>query len=110
MKKIILTVLPLLFAQSVFATRTVYVTGRGSERTYCNANSGFFCLDKAKRDAQYDAENDARRNCEIFQRGRALTYTASYFTNCNPSYLPPNHDGTWVSCNSDCRMQCEVQN
>ncbi|WP_374073348.1 hypothetical protein [Bdellovibrio bacteriovorus] len=110
MNKIVLTLTCLLLSQSVFAARTVYVNGRGSERSYCSANDSYFCLDRAKRQAERDAESDARRNCEIFQRGRALTFTASYFTTCNPSHLPPNHDGTWVSCNSDCRMQCEIPN
>lgn len=29
---------------------------------------------------------------------------------CNANYLPPNHNGTWVNCRSESRMQCEIQN
>lgn len=104
---LILCVLSL--SQISTATQTVYVTGRSNDNSYCNANSGFFCLDNSKRRAESESERDARWNCEMNQRGRALTFTASYYTYCNPNYLPPNHDGTWVHCQSECRMQCEIK-
>lgn len=100
----------LLISQASLAAKTVDVTGRGYENSFCNANSGYFCFDNSKRRAEADAERDARWTCEMNQRGRALTYTAYYYTYCNPSYLPPNHDGTWVNCRSECRMQCEINN
>lgn len=93
---------------SMAQARNVSVVGYGSERSYCNANSGYFCFDNIKRRSQDNALRDARRACEFSQRGRSLTYTASYSTSCNPFNLPPNHDGTWVSCNTNARMQCEV--
>lgn len=106
----ILFLFTLLFSQLAFAVPTrIYVTGDGRQSSYCNANSGYFCLDNIKRQAQADAERDARWSCEMSHRGRALTFTASTNTNCNPSYLPPNHNGTWVNCSAQCRMQCEVE-
>ncbi|KYG61113.1 hypothetical protein [Bdellovibrio bacteriovorus] len=98
-----------LFAFTAEATRRITVTGRGSENSFCNANSGSFCLSNAKNRAEQDAERDARWTCEMSHRGRALSYTAFCSTYCNPNYLPPRHDGTWVNCRSDCRMDCEVQ-
>jgi len=108
MKHILGVALMFVFCQSAFAARTIYVTGQGSEYSFCNANSGFFCFDNIKRRAQDEGERDARWRCEMSYRGRALTYTTSCSTFCNPNYLPPRHDGTWVNCRSDCRMQCEV--
>lgn len=96
------------FTFSEAQARQIYVSGRGSERSYCNANSGYFCLDGIKRRAENDALRDAERVCEFTHRGRALRYTASTSSFCNPSHLPVNHDGTWVSCNSTSSMQCEV--
>ncbi|WII71163.1 hypothetical protein QJS83_11900 [Bdellovibrio sp. 22V] len=98
----------ILMSQSAWA-RTVYVSGHGAENSFCNANSGYFCFDNIKRRAISEGERDTRWTCEMNQRGRSLTYTLSCNTYCSPSYLPPNHDGTWVNCRSDCRMQCEVQ-
>lgn len=89
--------------------RTIRVSGSGSESSYCNANSGSYCIDNIKRRAEQDATFAAERTCEFSHRGRALRYTVSHSTFCNPSYLPPNHDGTWVRCNSNASMQCEVQ-
>jgi len=98
-----------LFQAAAWA-RTINVSGRGSERSFCNANSGYFCLDSIKRRSQDDAREDARRVCELNYRGRAQTYTASYSSFCNPNSLPPNHDGVWVRCDSTANMQCEVNN
>lgn len=100
----------LFLSQNVFAAHTIYVTGRGFESTYCSANSGYYCLDNAKLRARSVAEREARFSCEVSYRGRALSYAASCYANCNPSYLPVNHDALWVSCNADCNMQCEVEN
>lgn len=110
MTRLILTIGALFISQVSLATQTIYVIGRGYENSFCNANSGFYCLDNAKRRAEADADRDARWTCEMNHRGRALTYTASYYTYCNPNYLPPNHNGTWVNCRSESRMQCEIQN
>lgn len=98
----------ILLSLSVEA-RTVRASGSGSSSSYCNANSGSYCLDSVERRAEQDATYAAERSCEFTYRGRALRYTASYSTYCNPSYLPPRHDGTWVRCNSTASMQCEVQ-
>ncbi|KYG64135.1 hypothetical protein AZI86_12975 [Bdellovibrio bacteriovorus] len=89
--------------------RMVRVSGSGAGSSYCNANSGSYCIDSVKRRAEQDAGYAAERSCEFTYRGRALRYTTSYSTSCNPSYLPPRHDGTWVRCNSNSSMQCEVQ-
>jgi hypothetical protein len=93
--------------QSFAEARTVLVTGRGIERSFCNANSGNFCLTNIKRRAEQTAGRDAQSVCER-NRGRALTYTTSYSSYCNPSYLPGNHDGVYVRCESSARMQCEL--
>lgn len=110
MKHLLLTTATLLLAQTSMAAQMIYVTGRGSDNSYCNANSGYFCFDNSKRRAESDAERDARWTCEMNHRGRALSYTTYFSTYCNPAYLPPNHDGTWVSCRSDANMQCEINN
>lgn len=88
--------------------RQIYVNGRANERSFCNANSGYFCLDNIKRRAESNSLREAQRACEFTYRGRALTYTGSASSFCNPSHLPVNHDGTWVSCNANASMQCEV--
>ncbi|ASD63590.1 hypothetical protein [Bdellovibrio bacteriovorus] len=109
MKTLIIAVFAILISQSVFA-KTIQVTGRGSEYSYCNANSGSFCFNNIKQRSEDEAERDARWTCEMTHRGRSLTYTTFTNTFCSPNYLPPRHDGTWVNCRSDARMQCEVQN
>lgn len=98
----------IVLAHSTALARTITVSGRGLERSYCNANSGYFCLDNVKRGAQADAGRDAQRVCELSYRGRSLTYTTAYYTSCSPSHLPPHHDGTWVQCSATASMQCEV--
>lgn len=108
MLKFFITVLLFLFTSMSYADRIEYVTGYGNEFSYCNTNSGYFCFDNVKRRAESSAEQDARWNCELNRRGRALTYTSSFSTFCTPNYLPPVHDGTNVSCRSDCRLQCEI--
>lgn len=97
-----------LISFEAFATRTISVSGQGTDNVYCSPTDGFFCIDTAKRRAQSEAERNARWTCELNYRGRAVTYTAFYSDYCNPSYLPPNHNGTWVNCRSECRMNCEV--
>lgn len=109
MKNAILSVFAILMSHSLADARTINVTGRGSSSSYCNANSGNFCFNDVKRRSESEAERDVRWNCEMTQRGRSLTYTLFTSTFCSPSYLPPHHDGTWVNCRSDSRMQCEVQ-
>lgn len=109
MKTFLFATLVLLMSQSVFA-KTIQVTGRGSENSYCNANSGSFCYNSIKQRAESAAERDVRWTCEMNHRGRALSYTIFTNTFCSPTHLPPNHDGTWVNCRSDARMQCEVPN
>lgn len=89
--------------------RTVRVSGSGTGSSYCNSNSGSYCIESVKRRAEQDAGDAAERSCEFTYRGRSLRYTTSYSTFCNPSHLPPRHDGTWVRCNSNASMQCEVQ-
>ena len=109
MKKMILLSLTVFMSQSLAQAKTISVNGRGSASSYCNANSGTFCFNDVKRKSESDAERDARWTCEMTNRGRSLSYTLFTNTYCTPSYLPPNHDGTWVDCRSDARMQCEVQ-
>lgn len=109
MKTAILSLLTILMSHSLASAKTIHVTGRGSANSYCNANSGTFCFNDIKRRAESDAERNARWTCEMTHRGRSLTYTLFTSTSCSPSYLPPRHDGTWVSCRADARMQCEVQ-
>lgn len=105
----LIAVLSILFLSSIAsAYQTIYVTGRANDNTYCSANSGSFCIDTSKRRAEADAERDARWTCEMNNRGRALTYTTYYYTYCSPSYLPINHDPTWVYCRAEAQMQCEV--
>ena len=96
------------FLQASAATRTIMISSSGSERSFCNANSGSFCLDSIKRRAQDNAATQVQRDCEFNHRGRALRYTLSYSTFCNPATLPPRHDGVWVSCNSTAYIQCEL--
>lgn len=108
MKSIFFFAFAVLFSQSTFATSTIYVLGRGQESSYCNANSGSFCLNRSKTQASNDAERDARRACELTHRGRSLIFTLQISTSCYPNYLPPQHDGTWVRCQAEARMQCEV--
>lgn len=111
MTRWILITAALLFSSwTLAATRVISVTGTGSESSYCNANSGYFCLDNIKRRAESNAERDAQWRCEMNERGRARTYTSYCSSYCSPNSLPPNHDGTWVNCRSDCRMDCEVDN
>ncbi|NUN05784.1 MAG: hypothetical protein HUU57_08480 [Bdellovibrio sp.] len=111
MKTLILTLLSLSFmVTSAQAARTITVSGSGTENTYCNPTASYFCIDDAKRRARSEAERNARWTCELNERGRALTYTAFFSDYCNPSYLPPNHNGTWVNCRADVRMSCEVEN
>lgn len=109
MKNLILLSLTVFMSQSLAQAKTITVNGRGSVNSYCNANSGNFCFNDIKRRAESDAERDVRWTCEMTHRGRSLTYTIFKNTFCSPSYLPPHHDGTWVNCRTDARMQCEVQ-
>ncbi len=107
--RLIFAVLSMLsLSSAASAYQTIYVTGRANENTYCSANQGSFCIDSSKRRAESAAEREARWSCEMHNRGRALTYTTYYYTYCNPSYLPINHDPTWVSCRAEAQMQCEL--
>ncbi|XGC79461.1 hypothetical protein ACES2L_08990 [Bdellovibrio bacteriovorus] len=94
---------------SLAVAKSIYVSGRGQEYSFCNANSGSLCFSNVKRQAESEAARNARFTCEVSERGRSITYTTSCQTFCSPGYLPPRHDGTWVNCRSDCRMQCEVR-
>lgn len=99
----------LIFLSYGFAhSKTKSITARGRASSYCNANSGSYCTNDITRNSEREASQNIRRSCEWSYRGRSLTHTLYSNTRCNPSYLPPNHDGTWVTCETDARMQCEV--
>lgn len=108
MKSIVFILLTVCGIQPALAASRIQVLGRGTESTYCNANSGAFCLNNVKTQASNAAERDARWRCEQTHRGRSLTFTMQVSTYCSPNYLPPRHDGTWVNCRAEARMQCEI--
>lgn len=108
MRSIFCFLIIVLVSQAAFAVSKIHVLGRGQENSYCNANSGSFCLNRVKSQASNDAERDARWTCEQTHRGRSLIFTIQISTYCNPNYLPPQHNGTWVNCRAEARMQCEV--
>lgn len=109
MKNIVGFVFMFAMSFSAFAQRQVSVTGRGTESTYCYAQSGPTCLDQLKWRAQSAAEQDARQTCEWTYRGKSLTYTVFAFNTCNPYSLPFDNEATWAQCRSEVQMQCEVQ-
>ena len=88
------------------AQHITYVDGSGQYSAYCTAND-FFCSRNVQQNAERDATQNAETRCEI-DRGTPLTYTATCNTMCNPIYIPPNTN-TWVSCNSNCRIQCDIK-
>ncbi len=108
MRSIFSLLFVVLSYQSTLAASKIFVQGRGQDNSYCNANSGSFCLNRVKMQASNDAERDARWTCEQNHRGRSLTFTTQISTYCNPNYLPPQHNGTWVNCRAEARMQCEI--
>lgn len=109
MKRFFFTLSILLLSDTASAYSTISVPGRANDNSYCSANSGSYCIDSSKRRTEAEAERNARWNCELNHRGRALTYTTYFYTYCSPSYLPINHDPTWVYCQAEAQMQCEVQ-
>ncbi|UOF01882.1 hypothetical protein [Bdellovibrio reynosensis] len=94
---------------SLALAKSIYVSGRGQQYSFCNANSGSLCFSNIQRQSESEAQRNARFTCEVSERGRSITYTTTCNTFCSPNYLPPRHDGTWINCRSDCRMQCEVR-
>lgn len=94
---------------SIALPTVISVNSSGSAQSFCNANSGSFCLTQVKREAQDDAYREAIHICEFRHNGRPRTYTISTNSICNPSFLPINHDGTWVRCRASARMSCEVE-
>lgn len=111
MKQFLASLALLVLALPAFADeeiqRITYVDGSGQYSSYCMAND-MFCSRNVQQFAERQATQDAETRCEINQ-GTPLTYTASCNSYCTPAYIPPN-TSTWVSCRSDCRIQCDMKN
>lgn len=113
MKKVILISLGILFlslqsfAQEVDPSRITYVDGSGNASGFCRSND-YFCPKDIHDRAERDGTNQAQNRCYLNQ-GTPLQYTVSCNTYCSPAYIPPNSN-SWVTCNSTCRMQCDVKN
>ena len=86
--------------------RTITVTGHGDDYRSCDAGQ-YWCLDQVKRGSEQDGKDDARRTCEINNRGRVVT-TAYCSTNCSPNMIPPTGRPVWVQCRSTCQVSCDV--
>ncbi len=99
-----------LFSTSAFAQeveRITYESGYGRESGSCDSTGGSFCIDRLKRDAEQRGKRDAQTRCEM-NRGRPLLHTARCSTYCSPSYIPPRSPRTYVICDANCQIQCEV--
>jgi hypothetical protein len=112
MKQTLLTfslVLISTFATTLAHARTTFVDGRGSGSGFCSYTQGSFCISGIKSGAERSATGQAETNCRI-SRGRPLSFSALCSSSCFPSILTPRDTNTLVRCNSNCRMQCEVDN
>lgn len=109
MTKTILVFATILMSQTVFAARVINVTGNGQASAHCTPAGGSMCLNNVKNQATMEAERQARWACEMNNQGRSRTYTLFTSATCNPSYVPPGNNGTFVSCRANSRMQCELR-
>ena len=86
--------------------RTITVTGHGDDYRSCNAGQSW-CLDQVRRNSEQDGKDDARRTCEINNRGRVVSM-GYCSTNCSPNMIPPTGRPVWVQCRSTCQVSCDV--
>jgi hypothetical protein len=113
MKKLIFAIATIVlsasaFSSAAYARRTINVRGHGQYNDYCDPRNNYSCINNVKYRAEQYAEQDARWTCEGSYHGRALTYTRSFYTNCNPNYIPPGSRPVMVLCTSDADMDCEI--
>ncbi len=115
MKKILFLFLGLILAcshsyaeeiQEVEVSRITYVDGSGYSSGFCRSND-YFCPKDLHDRSESDGKYQAQTRCYL-NHGTPLQYTATCNTYCSPAYIPPNSN-TYVTCNSNCRMQCEVK-
>ncbi len=84
-----------------------YERGSAIESGFCDGAVAYSCIDQIKYRAQNRAAEDARWRCEIRQGQTDRMYpSCDHF--CNPNYLPPESRGTYVTCNSNCSVRCEI--
>ena len=98
------------FSFEAFAASSIVINASGRATDYCNANSGNYCFDKVKRDSQAEGVREAAWKCELQHRGRPQRFNPSHSTFCNPYSLPPGHKGTYVTCNTNTSMRCDLPN
>jgi hypothetical protein len=96
-----------LMTGSAFA-RIIISNGTGNEGGTCNYAQGSFCISDLRARAERSGQDNARWSCQA-SGGQPLTYTAYCSSSCFPNVINPG-SSTWVSCNANCSMQCEVQN
>lgn len=87
--------------------RSTTVVGRGTASGFCTDHLSSFCIDNIERSAKSNGQSDADMQCRM-QNGRSITYTAHCNTWCSPMSIPPGPGQTYVSCNANCNMQCEL--
>ncbi|MEK2690395.1 hypothetical protein [Bdellovibrio sp. GT3] len=86
-------------------SKTIWVTGTGSASGSCKGGDSF-CVRNIEDRAERAAESNARSTCYIKQ---GTTYgIPSCSTRCSPGYIAPGNTA-WVSCNSNCRLNCDVK-
>ncbi len=88
---------------------TVTVRGNGYSSNYCDGMNSFWCVDSIKQTARRDALSRADFDCRM-RGGQSHTYSAYCSIDfCNPSYIPSNATLQYVTCRSDCSMDCEIK-
>ncbi len=92
---------------SIAGSHVVTVVGRGAASGFCTEQLSTFCIENIERSAKSNGQNEADMQCRL-QQGRSITYTSHCFTSCSPMYIPPGPGQTYVSCNANCDMQCEL--
>lgn len=95
-----------LLVSGMASARTIISTGSGSESGTCSYAQGLFCINDLQARAERQGQERARWSCQV-SGGEPLTYTAYCSSSCFPNVINPG-SSTWVTCNANCSMQCEV--
>jgi hypothetical protein len=84
-----------------------YEYGSGQASSYCDGNSGWYCLDQVKQRARQEAVRNAEWSCSA-KRGQADALLPNCNDFCTPYSLPPSSPSQVVSCSSNCTIRCTI--
>jgi len=86
-----------------------YLTVTGNSSGFCQGGPmASFCIDQLGQQADREAQQQAQMQCEEMQGNVEFGGNCNHF--CNPPMIIEAEQNAFVTCNSNCSVECNTPN